>query len=406
MDAALALREDAVGLIMRRNVGVLGLGIIGRRVVTNLRKKGFPVFVWNRTPRPVPNFVGSPAELAQTCEVIQIFVADDDALLRTLQQMLPKIGSRHVIIAHPTVAPDSMRAAAEMVERRRGKFVEAPFTGSRLAAEKGEMVYYVSGDTEALQLADPVLQASSKAIVKIGEIGDATIVKLATNMITAATVQATAEAMALVESSGVSLDQFLAAQRLNATHSGTLELKLPRMIAGDFEVHFSIKHMLKDMQIAMRLARASDLNLPTANVARDALEEQMRAGRGDDDYSAVARKYFSEAGSAAAQAQTLELFGAKEETPKTPAAEKIESPTEDKVHPGTHVGPAASKEESESPAPEPAERSEPGSEGETKAAVPTEFARAETTTTREQAVETSEARRSVFRRWLRRSNDE
>ncbi|MFL6589367.1 MAG: NAD(P)-binding domain-containing protein, partial [Chthoniobacterales bacterium] len=73
----------------RKNVGVIGLGIIGQRVVSNLREHGFHVFVWNRTPRPVPNFVGSPAEVAELCDYVQIFVSDDDALLQMMQRMTP-----------------------------------------------------------------------------------------------------------------------------------------------------------------------------------------------------------------------------------------------------------------------------------------------------------------------------
>ena len=71
----------------RKNIGVIGLGIIGRGVAGNLRRKGFPVYVWNRSPRSVPNFVGSPGELAEICNYIQIFVSDDDALLQTAQQL-------------------------------------------------------------------------------------------------------------------------------------------------------------------------------------------------------------------------------------------------------------------------------------------------------------------------------
>ena len=80
----------------RKNIGVLGLGIIGQRVVNNLREHGFHVFVWNRTPRPVPNFVGSPAEVAELCDYIQIFVADDDALLAMMQRMTPNLTANHI----------------------------------------------------------------------------------------------------------------------------------------------------------------------------------------------------------------------------------------------------------------------------------------------------------------------
>src|SRR6266480_1811097 len=193
----------------RKIIGVIGLGIIGRAVSTNLRQKGFQVFVWNRTPRPVPNFVGSPAELAEICDFLQIFVSDDEALRETVERLSEKLGSRHIVIAHSTVAPDSMRAAAKIVERRRARFVEAPFTGSKTAAEQGELVYYVCGNDEALREARPILEASSKEVIEIGpKIGHASAIKIATNMITAASVQAAAEALALVQALDLPLEKF------------------------------------------------------------------------------------------------------------------------------------------------------------------------------------------------------
>src|SRR5437764_14278750 len=130
----------------RKIIGVIGLGIIGRGVTANLRQKGFQVFVWNRTPRPVPNFIGSPGELAEVCDCLQIFVSDDRALLGTVRRLTEKITSRHIVIAHSTVAPDSMRAAAEVVEHRGGRSAEAPFTGTKIAAARGESVYCVAGN--------------------------------------------------------------------------------------------------------------------------------------------------------------------------------------------------------------------------------------------------------------------
>src|SRR5260370_20669997 len=114
-----------------KNIGVIGIGIIGRAVAENLRRKGFPVFVWNRSPRPVPNFVGSLGELAGLCNYIQIFVSDDEALRHTVEQLSEKLTPRHVIFAHFTVAPDSSRAAADIVERPRARFVEAYISGSK-----------------------------------------------------------------------------------------------------------------------------------------------------------------------------------------------------------------------------------------------------------------------------------
>ena len=277
----------------KKNVGVIGLGIIGSRVREVLRRKGFHVFVWNRTPRPVPNFVGAPAELAEMCDHIQIFVSDDDALLDVVRQLSPGLFPRHIVIAHPTVTPHSMIAAAEIVERRGARFLEAPFTGSKEAAENGELVYYVGGEEAAVREARPTLEASSKEIMVIGEVGQATVIKITTNMITAASVQAAAEALALDANRRVAAwRNSLQAMKGNASNSKTLDLKLPKMIDGKFDPHFSVKHMLKDMQIASRMGLSHHLELGVTSAARDRLLEQMQRGHGDEDYSAIARKYF------------------------------------------------------------------------------------------------------------------
>jgi 3-hydroxyisobutyrate dehydrogenase-like beta-hydroxyacid dehydrogenase len=292
----------------QKNVGIIGLGIIGSRVRDVLRRKGFHVFVWSRTPRPVPNFVGAPVELAEMCDYIQIFVSDDDALLDVVKQLIPGLAPRHIVLAHSTVSPHSMSAVAEIVENRGARFLEAPFTGSKEAAENGELVYYVGGDEAALLEARPVLEATSKDIMMIGKVGQATAIKITTNMVTAASVQAAAEAMALVQTAGVPLEKFVAAMKGNASNSKTLGLKLPKMTEGNFEPHFSVKHMLKDMQIASRLGLAHHLELGVTSAARDRLLEQMQRGFGEDDYSAVARKYFPDIRPASREEADLELF--------------------------------------------------------------------------------------------------
>ncbi len=301
----------------RKNVGVLGLGIIGSRVAENLRERGFHVFVWNRNPRPVPNFVGAPAELAEMCDHIQIFVSDDDALLDVVRQMVPALGPRHIVIAHPTVAPHSMRTAADLVERRGARFVEAPFTGSKVGAEKGELVFYVAGDEVALREARPILEASSKEIIEMGEIGQATVVKLATNIATAASVQALAEGLALINHAGIPAEKFVAAMQNNASYSKTLSMKLPKMIENNFEPSFALKHMLKDMKIASQLGLSHHLELAVTTAARDRLLEQEQRGYAEEDFSVIARKYFPEMIFPTVE-QDLELF--EKPPPIEPAA--------------------------------------------------------------------------------------
>jgi 3-hydroxyisobutyrate dehydrogenase-like beta-hydroxyacid dehydrogenase len=357
---------------------VLGLGIIGQRVVDSLRERGFHVFVWNRTPRPVPNFVGSPAEVAELCDYIQIFVSDDDALLQMVQRMTPNLTANHVVMAHCTVSPDTMRAAAEIVERRNGKLLDCPFTGSKNAAEKGELVYYVGGDEAALLRVRPILEASSKEIIEIGKVGDATTIKVATNMITAASVQAAAEAMALVSKSGLPLEKFAAAMRNNGSNSPTLDMKLPMMMEGNFEPHFSVKHMLKDVVIATRLARAFGIEFGATDASRHGLTEEMRQGRGDADYSSLFRQYFPSGGPLGAQTNGDEdqprLAGideGKTEPEKVPVAVETsaEVPSEAKSMGEVVPAPVVVEEKPETAAEVGGHTSEPETSSETEPAI-------------------------------------
>ncbi len=337
-----------------KNIGVIGLGIIGRRVADNLRRHAFSVFVWNRTPRPYPNFVGTPAEVTELCDFLQIFVADDEALLEMIQRIKATLTPHHIVMAHCTVSPDTMRAAAEMVQRRGAQFLDAPFTGSKNAAEKGELVYYVGGDEAVLLPARPVLEASSKEIIEIGGIGDATIMKVATNMITAATVQAAAEALAVLHNSGLSVDKFAIAMRSNGSNSGTLEMKLPLMLEGNFEPNFSVKHMLKDVEIATRLARNFGLEIGATDSARRCLAEESRAGHGDADYCSLIRRYFPEGISAVTKGNPplneeeglmLNLTEAERGAPPKPAdvpEDLVESPSPAAAHEGRPIESVAS----------------------------------------------------------------
>jgi 3-hydroxyisobutyrate dehydrogenase-like beta-hydroxyacid dehydrogenase len=318
----------------RKNVGVIGLGIIGQRVADRLRERGFHVFVWNRTPRPVPNFVGSPSEVAELCDFIQIFVSDDEALLQTAQRIVRELSPNHVVMAHCTVSPDTMRAAAEIVEKRGARFLDAPFTGSKMAAENGQLVYYVGGDEMALQQVRPVLAASSKEIIEIGKVGDASTIKVATNMVTAASVQAAAEALALISKSGLPVEKFAAAMRNNGSNSPTLDMKLPMMMEGNFEAHFSVKHMLKDVVIATRLARSFGMEFGATDASRHGLTEEMRQGRGDDDYSSLFRQYFP-AGRSLMSDQAVS--NGEEDQPSFAGLDEAKTPEPAAVEPGAPV---------------------------------------------------------------------
>lgn len=275
----------------RPTAGVIGLGLIGSRVVSLLRKNNYQVWIWNRSPRPEPNFLSSPREVAESADQIQIFVADGPALVSVLEQMAPALTPAHVVLNHATVSPHETRRAAEIVQSRHARFLDAPFTGSRDAAERGELVYYIGGDPAVLGEVRPLLEQTSKAILEIGDVGQATVVKLATNLIAATLVEALAEAHALLDQNGVELRKLAAALEWNVSRSVLAEMKIPGMLSGDFEPRFALKHMFKDVQLALGIANEKALELPAASAFAGAAMAGIQQGWGDLDFSVISRFY-------------------------------------------------------------------------------------------------------------------
>lgn len=275
----------------RPNAGVIGLGLIGSRVATNLRKAGHQVWVWNRTPQPQPNFLASAAEVAESAKHIQIFVSDGPALLEVVTAMSPALGPEHIIINHTTVSPKETLAAAEVVHGRHAKYLDAPFTGSRDAAEAGQIVFYIGGEAAVLEKVRSQLEVNARAIVPMGEIGQAAAVKIATNLIVAVTVGAYAEALCLLEKSGVPLYKLGEALSDHVARSGLTDMKIPGMIAGSFDPRFSLKHMFKDVQIALSMAEEFGVELPEATSFAGTAMAGLQAGWGDLDFSSVAGHY-------------------------------------------------------------------------------------------------------------------
>ncbi len=275
----------------QNKVGVIGLGIIGQRVAKNLREANCHVYVWNRSPKTEPNFLGCPAEIADVAEVIQIFIRNGKDLVEVIEKMKGHITSRHVIINHATVDPESTRSAAEIVAEAHGAFLDAPFTGSKMAAQKGALVYYVGGDPAVLDRVRPLLEISAKEILYLGDIGEATILKIVTNMITASTTEVLAEALALTRANGIDPAKLAQALEHNACGSTLTAMKLPTLISGDYEAHFSLDNMFKDAQFALDLAKNQGLELPALSTTANVMFNSIQTGDGHEDFSVIGKRF-------------------------------------------------------------------------------------------------------------------
>ncbi len=273
------------------NITVFGMGIIGSRCADHWQHSGANVTRWNRTPKELPGFVGDAAAAAQASDVLSFYLKDSKALHDVFEQIRPILTERHFLMNHSTVDLPTTLWLAEQCKAIGCGFVDAPFTGSKVAAGEGKLMYYLAGSDDAVARAETILPPTASAMIRMGEMGHATVVKLSTNLIAACQIQALSEAMALCLKHGISKESFTNAIAQHGTASALTKMKLPGMLEGDFDTHFSLDNMRKDSVYALELAQSQDLTLPAMQTVSKRMTELCESGLADRDYTALARPY-------------------------------------------------------------------------------------------------------------------
>ena len=268
-------------------ISFFGLGIIGSIWADNLHRDGYEVRGWNRTPKRLLFFTSDIRAAAKDAEIIIVVVADPPAVQDVLDKILPVLHTGQVLVQSSTISPKATLDFARQVQKTGAAFLEAPFMGSKPAAEQRKMVFYVGGDKKVLEIARPVLERLSSAILHIGALGSASALKLAMNVNIALVMQGLGESLTLARAAGISDDTYFAALKLNVSHSGVAALKETKLRNRDFSPQFSLKHMAKDLRLA--LEAAGDLKLPHAQNIMRVYEEGLKRGWGDEDFTVLVR---------------------------------------------------------------------------------------------------------------------
>ncbi|MFZ0736154.1 MAG: NAD(P)-dependent oxidoreductase [Candidatus Acidiferrales bacterium] len=284
---------------MKPAVGLIGLGLMGKPMGRNLLKAGFPLTVWNRTRARGEDLVRegarwgeTPRDVAAASDVLITIVSDPPALEEVLwgkSGVFEGLRKGSVLIDSSTVSPDLERRAAATCAERGAEFLDAPVTGGTWGAEAGELVFMIGGKQETLARVEPVLQAVGKRFFLLGPNGAGQTVKLAMNMILALEVEAFAEALALVTSSGVAGEKLVEVLQSSMARSGVLDVKVPVILKGDFKPSFPLRLMHKDMRLALELAKKKGVTLPAGAAAYETYSAVKDASKDDPDFAAVAR---------------------------------------------------------------------------------------------------------------------
>jgi 3-hydroxyisobutyrate dehydrogenase-like beta-hydroxyacid dehydrogenase len=274
-------------------VAFLGLGIMGHAMATNLAKAGHEVTVWNRTPGKFVEGAGiapNPAAAAQGAEVVWLCVSDTAAAEQVLfgtDGVEQSLTAGMIIADSSTISPTATVKFAERVRGKGAAYVDAPMTGSKIAAGNGTLVFMVGGEGSDIDRLNPLFAAMGKKIFRMGEVGKGQATKLAMNLQIALIFEGFAEGLTLATKLGVDPQQLVHLIGATMVHSGVVEYKAPFVLQHDFTPNFPLRLMHKDILLALDAAKEARVKLPGLETVEEIYEMSTEDGHRDLDYAAT-----------------------------------------------------------------------------------------------------------------------
>jgi 3-hydroxyisobutyrate dehydrogenase len=270
---------------------------MGSGMARRLLGAGFSVSVYNRNPEKSAAFAkegakvaATPAAAAEGANVIVSMVADDSAARAVWlgsEGAAATAARGAIFVESSTVSVAWVRELATVAVAKACEFLDAPVTGSRAQASAGELNFLVGGAASTLEKARPVLAAMSRSIVPLGPVGSGAMVKLVNNFVCGVQVAAIAEAIAMIERSGLDRTRALEVLVNGAPGSPLVKTVAGRMTAPDYTPNFLVRLMGKDLAYATQEAGKQSLELTTAAAALGVFNRAAAAGHAEKDIAAV-----------------------------------------------------------------------------------------------------------------------
>jgi len=286
---------------MQPRIGYIGLGLMGKPIAGNLLKAGYQLTVHSRSHGPVDELVAQGARPAATPRAVAeasdfVFTSLPDSP-DVEQVVLGPQGVREgcrpgmIFIDHSTIKPETSRRIATELKTLGVEALDAPVSGGDVGAKAATLAIMVGGPRDAFERALPVLQAMGKTITHVGDSGAGQVAKACNQIMAAATMVAMSELMLLARKAGADPQRVVEAIKGGAAQCWTLDVKSPRLLAGERRPGFKASMMHKDLAIILDTARAFGMPLPMSALNLQLYESMLQLGMGDLDNSAVIGVY-------------------------------------------------------------------------------------------------------------------
>jgi 3-hydroxyisobutyrate dehydrogenase-like beta-hydroxyacid dehydrogenase len=287
---------------MAERIGFLGPGLMGKGIVKNLLKKGYPVMVYAHREglklddlaqagatitTSLPDLGGKNAVVClcvPSSKEVEAAVLGEGGLLGGMQ-------AGATTIDFSTSYPASTRMLYEKLKAKRVAFLDAPMTGTPVHANAGELNLMIGGDRPVYDRCLPIFQAVAKNIFYVGPTSHGNVVKLINNFLGQVSNAAVAEALPLAMKAGVDVKALYDVVKVSGGNSRVFEGTVPMICKREFPVTFELRLAHKDMNYVSTLGRELNVPLPMVNSLLNVLDMAKATGLGRENTNALVKMY-------------------------------------------------------------------------------------------------------------------
>ena len=290
-------------MIQKENtiIGFIGIGVMGRSMAGHLLNAGYPLIVYSRTKEKAEDLIAQgakwapfPKEVAEQANIIITIVGyptDVEEVYLGEHGIIANAKKGSYLIDMTTSTPTLANKIYMEAKKQEIFALDAPVSGGDIGAREGKLSIMVGGDEHAFLAMEPIFKCLGTNIVYQGKAGAGQHTKMCNQITIATGMIGVCEALAYGQKAGLDLDQVLRSISTGAAGSWSLSNLAPRMIAGNFEPGFYIKHFVKDMKIALEEAEKMNLQLPGLQLAKSMYDELVAKGYEDNGTQALIKSY-------------------------------------------------------------------------------------------------------------------
>jgi len=286
---------------MKKRIGFIGLGIMGKPMAKNLIKAGYSLIVHDINREPVKELVKegaeeafSPKEVAKKAKIIITMLPNSPEVKEVIlgsQGVLEGAEEGSIIIDMSSIAPLISKEIAAKCKGKGIRMIDAPVSGGEPGAVKGTLAIMVGGEEKDFDECRDILKVMGSNVVRVGNIGSGNIVKLANQIIVALNIAAMSEALVLTTKAGVDPQLVYKAIRGGLAGSNVLDAKAPLIMQGKFDPGFKINLHIKDLANVLETSHQIGVSLPLTSIVMEIFQTLKAEGKGNLDHGAIITFY-------------------------------------------------------------------------------------------------------------------